>query len=60
MFMETTPMRKTPSYLKALAKTCARAAGDVVRLSDIRDEVTAAQGELAACDRLIQKYDARA
>ena len=56
-------MRKTPSYLKGLAETRARAAGDVERLGRLHATVSAsletAQAELAACDRLIQKFDAR-
>lgn len=56
-------MRKTPSYLKGLAETRARAAGDVERFSEIRDDVmkrlAAAQSVLASCDRLIEKYDTR-
>lgn len=56
-------MRKTPSYLKGLAETRARAAADVLRYKQILDEVTAslarAQAELASCDTLIRKFDAR-
>jgi hypothetical protein len=56
-------MRKTPSYLKGLAETRARAAGDIQRLKKIQEEVAQklaqAQDELEACDRLIRKYDAR-
>lgn len=56
-------MRKTPSYLKGLAETRARAAGDVLRYQQVLAEVTAslvnAQAELAACDTLIRKFDER-
>lgn len=56
-------MRKTSSYLKGLAETRARTAGDVERLTRIHDEISqqiaSAQAELAACDRLIVKFDQR-
>ena len=56
-------MKKTPSYLKGLAETHARAAGDVQRLETILGEVTAKLAEskivLVACDRLIRKFDDR-
>jgi hypothetical protein len=56
-------MRKTPSYLKGLAETRARSAGDVARLRKLYEEIgqklEEAQAEQAACDRLIQKYDSR-
>src|SRR4051812_13865695 len=56
-------MRKTPSYLKGLAETRARVAADVERFQQIQQEVAQkleqAQDELAACDRLIRKYDHR-
>lgn len=56
-------MRKTPSYLKGLAETRARASADVVRLQRIHEEITQrlaeAEAELDACDRLIRKYDSR-
>lgn len=56
-------MRKTPSYLKGLAETRARAAADVLRYKQVIDEVTAglakAQAELEACDTLIKKFDDR-
>jgi hypothetical protein len=56
-------MRKTPSYLKGLAETRARVAGDVIRYQKILVEVTRAladsQIELASCDRLIRKFDNR-
>ena len=56
-------MRKTPSYLKGLAETRARAAGDVQRYQhlyeDIGQKLAVAKAELDACDRLIRKYDGR-
>lgn len=56
-------MRKTPSYLKGLAETRARAAGDVERYQQILEEVgeklAQAKAEVAACDRLICKFDGR-
>jgi len=56
-------MKKTPSYLKGLAETHARAVGDVVRLeklfSEISAKLTESKANLAACDRLIRKFDAR-
>jgi hypothetical protein len=56
-------MRKTPSYLKGLAETRARAAGDVERYQQILEEVSSklaqAKAEVAACDRLICKFDTR-
>lgn len=56
-------MHKTPSYLKGLAETRARAAGDVQRYQKLQVEVSAklveSQAELEACDRLIRKFDGR-
>lgn len=56
-------MRKTPSYLKGLAETRARAAGDATRLQKLYDEIgqklEEAKAEQAACDRLILKFDPR-
>ncbi len=56
-------MRKTPSYLKGLAETRARAAADVLRYRQVIDEImvslTKAQAELDACDTLIKKFDER-
>jgi hypothetical protein len=56
-------MRKTPAYLKGLAETRARSAGDAVRFRKLYEEIgqklEEAQAEQAACDRLIQKYDSR-
>ena len=56
-------MRKTPSYLKGLAETRARAARDVQCYQQLADELQArlakAQAELIACDTLIKKYDDR-
>lgn len=56
-------MRKTPSYLKGLAETRARAAADILRYQQVIEQVTAsltkAQAELEACDRLIKKFDER-
>lgn len=58
-----TKMRKTPSYLKGLAETRARAAGDVARykalLADITSSLAEAEGLLESCDRLIKKFDIR-
>ncbi len=59
----TVDMRKVPSYLKGLAETRARAAGDVSRLKALHDEVggrlAKAQAELESCDVLIRKFDER-
>ena len=56
-------MRKTPAYLKGLAETRGRLAGDVQRYQQVLAEVTAslvkAQTELNACDTLISKFDER-
>ncbi|WP_426178166.1 hypothetical protein [Massilia sp. TWR1-2-2] len=56
-------MRKAPSYLKGLAKTRARSAGDAVRLRKLYEEIgkklDEAEAGQAACDTLIQKYDPR-
>jgi len=56
-------MRKTPSYLKGLAETRARAARDVQCYQQLVDELQTrlaqAQAELAACDTLIRKFDDR-
>jgi hypothetical protein len=56
-------VQKVPSYLKGLAETRARAAGDIQRYQQVLVEVTAsltkAQAELAACDTLICKFDER-
>lgn len=56
-------MRKTPSYLKGLAETRARAARDVQCYQQLVDELQTrlaqAQAELAACDTLIKKFDDR-
>lgn len=56
-------MRKTPSYLKGLAETRARAARDVQCYQQLVDELQTrlaqAQAELAACDTLIRKFDER-
>jgi hypothetical protein len=54
---------KTPSYLKGLAETRARAAGEVKRYekiaSDVKDLLRRARNALAACDLLIVRFDAR-
>lgn len=56
-------VRKTPSYLKGLAETRARAAGDVLRYQALLDTVAAklaeAKSALEACDCLIRRYDER-
>jgi hypothetical protein len=56
-------MRKTPSYLKGLAETRARAASDVARLErltvEIAEQLLLARQELAACDTLIRSFDSR-
>lgn len=56
-------MRRTPSYLRGLAETRARAAGDVLRLERLQGEVAEslekARFEVAAADALIRKFDAR-
>lgn len=54
-------MQRTPSYLKGLAETRARAAGDVERLKELHTEITRllknAKAEVASCDVLIRKFD---
>lgn len=54
-------MQRTPSYLKGLAETRARAAGDVERLTQLHSEITRllenAKAEVASCDLLIRKFD---
>jgi hypothetical protein len=56
-------MKKTPSYLKGLAETRARAAGEVQRYekiaADVDDLLRKARDALAACDLLIVRFDAR-
>lgn len=56
-------MRKTPSYLKGLAETRARAAADVLRYQQVINEIgvslAKAQAEVDACDTLIKKFDDR-
>ncbi len=56
-------MKKTPSYLKGLAETRARLAGDIERherlLSEIPEKVAQARRELEACDLLIRRFDGR-
>lgn len=56
-------MQKTPSYLKGLAETRARAAGEVERYSALMSELQVrldkSKAELESCDRLIQRFDVR-
>ena len=56
-------MGKTPSYLKGLAETRARAAADVQRLKRLQNELARnlanAEAEVDSCDRLIRKFDSR-
>jgi hypothetical protein len=56
-------MKKTPSYLKGLAETRARLAGDVERherlLGEISEKLGQARRELEACDLLIRRFDGR-
>ena len=56
-------MKKTPSYLKGLAETRARAAGEMARYEKIASDVSQllqkARDALAACDLLIVRFDAR-
>ena len=56
-------MRKTPSYLKGLAETRARASADVSRYQRLYEEIgqalEKAKAELVACDTLIRKFDER-
>ncbi len=58
-----TDVKKASSYLKGLAQTRARAAGDVLRLQALIEGLTEqlgkAQAELSACDLLIRKLDER-
>jgi hypothetical protein len=52
---------KVHSYLKGLAETRARAAGDIARFERITEEVAAklaeARSVLDSCDRLIKRYN---
>lgn len=56
-------MRKTPSYLKGLAETRARAAGEVARyaaiIEEVQEKLAASRAELEACDKLIRRFDER-
>lgn len=56
-------MKKTPSCLKGLAETRARAAGDALRLerllNQIQEELESARERLQACDTLIKAFDER-
>jgi hypothetical protein len=56
-------MKKTPSYLKGLAETRARAAGEVLRYEKIAADVDGllrqARDTLSAFDLLIVRFDAR-
>lgn len=58
-----TDVRKTPSYLKGLAETRARAAGDVAHyeliLADVAAKLDEAKASVVACDHLIKKFDPR-
>jgi len=56
-------MRRTPSYLKGLAETRARLAGDIERYErqrrQLQELADKARTELAACDLLIRRFDPR-
>lgn len=56
-------VKKVPSYLKGLAETRARAAGELERLHSIANDVAArlaeAKANVASCDRLIRLFDER-
>jgi hypothetical protein len=56
-------MKKTPSYLKGLAETRARLAGDIERYervsNEIAEKLVLARRELEACDLLIRRFDGR-
>lgn len=56
-------MPRRPAYLKGLATTRARAAGDAERLraliAELEEHLAERQAEIAACDRLIRKFDER-
>jgi hypothetical protein len=56
-------VKRTPSYLKGLAETRARAAGDVARYqklhAEIGEKLQQAERTLAAADDLIRKFDSR-
>lgn len=55
--------KKIISYLRGLTETRAYAAGEIERyqriLAELQEHLAAAQMDLAACDRLIKKYDGR-
>ena len=54
-------MRRVPSYLKGLAETRSRAAGELQRFQQLYDEIgrklADAKAEIASCDLLIRKFD---
>jgi hypothetical protein len=56
-------MRRTPSYLKGLAETRARLAGDIERyertMHDLQVLIDKVRLEKDACDTLIKKFDQR-
>jgi hypothetical protein len=56
-------VKKVPSYLKGLAETRARAAGEFERLqsiaADVATRLAEAQANVASCDRLIRLFDER-
>lgn len=55
--------KRTASYVRGLTETRAYAAGEIQRyqqiLVDVQEQLSAAQMDMAACDRLIKKYDSR-
>lgn len=55
--------RKVSSYVKGLVETRARAAGDLERFrrihAEVSERIATAEAEIAACDRLIRKFDGR-
>lgn len=55
--------KKITSYLRGLTETRAYAAGEIERyqriLAEVQEHLAAARMDLAACDRLIKKYDGR-
>lgn len=56
-------MRKTPSFLKGLAETRARLAGEIARYEDLLKDIGAslelARRQLDGCDLILKRVDSR-
>lgn len=57
------PRKKRSSHLRELTETRANAAGEIRHyeriLAEVQELLAIARSDLAACDRLIRKYDVR-